>query len=194
MVLHFFNITQDKESSIPHEELGRSIATVQELQRKHEIFERELTALGNKVICPSRPIQTNYKITCFLFRCPHEILTESCACAFTIKNIAKGFFMSTIGPKRCLHLLSHFVPLWLCVLLHQVRELSNESLRLSTAYPGANATVITNSMEKVQQAWDSLQAAANARKRKLRAASEFQKFLSSVSTVAMYVRMYARGH
>lgn len=41
---------QDKEASIPHEELGRSIATVQELQRKHEIFDRELTALGNKVI------------------------------------------------------------------------------------------------------------------------------------------------
>ena len=59
--------------------------------------------------------------------------------------------------------------------------MSNESLRLSTAYPGANAAVITHSMEKVQQAWDSLQAAANSRKRKLRAASEFQKFLSSVS-------------
>ena len=40
---------QEKESSIPHEELGRSIATVQVLQRKHEAFERELTALGNKV-------------------------------------------------------------------------------------------------------------------------------------------------
>ena len=40
---------QEKESSIPLEELGRSIATVQVLQRKHEAFERELTALGNKV-------------------------------------------------------------------------------------------------------------------------------------------------
>lgn len=63
----------------------------------------------------------------------------------------------------------------------QVRELSNESLRLSTAYPGANATMITSSMEKVQLAWDSLQSAANGRKKKLRAASDFQKFLSSVS-------------
>jgi hypothetical protein len=45
---------QDKEASIPHEELGRSLATVQELQRKHEIFDRELTALGNKV-CPQAP-------------------------------------------------------------------------------------------------------------------------------------------
>lgn len=45
----FLCVLQDKEGSIPHEELGRSIATVQELQRKHEIFERELTALGNKV-------------------------------------------------------------------------------------------------------------------------------------------------
>ncbi len=41
--------SQDKESSIPHEELGRNITTVQVLQRKHEIFERELTALGSKV-------------------------------------------------------------------------------------------------------------------------------------------------
>jgi len=40
---------QDKEKSIPHEELGRNITTVQVLQRKHETFERELTALGNKV-------------------------------------------------------------------------------------------------------------------------------------------------
>ena len=63
----------------------------------------------------------------------------------------------------------------------QVRELSNESLRLSTTYPGANAEVITTSMEEVQLAWESLQAAANGRKRKLRASSELQKFLSSVS-------------
>ena len=43
-------VVQEKELSIPHEELGRSIATVQVLQRKHEAFERELTALGNKVL------------------------------------------------------------------------------------------------------------------------------------------------
>ena len=40
---------QDKEGSIPHEDLGKSIATVQVLQRKHETFEREVAALGNKV-------------------------------------------------------------------------------------------------------------------------------------------------
>ena len=40
---------QDKEGSIPHEDLGKSIATVQVLQRKHETFEREMAALGNKV-------------------------------------------------------------------------------------------------------------------------------------------------
>lgn len=40
---------QDKEGSIPHDDLGRSIATVQVLQRKHETFEREVSGLGNKV-------------------------------------------------------------------------------------------------------------------------------------------------
>ena len=40
---------QDKEGSIPHEDLGKSVATVQVLQRKHETFEREVVALGNKV-------------------------------------------------------------------------------------------------------------------------------------------------
>ena len=40
---------QDKESSIPHDDLGKNIATVQVLQRKHETFEREVLALGNKV-------------------------------------------------------------------------------------------------------------------------------------------------
>ena len=52
-VFFFFDVailSQEKELSIPHEELGRSIATVQVLQRKHEAFERELTALGNKVV------------------------------------------------------------------------------------------------------------------------------------------------
>ena len=62
-----------------------------------------------------------------------------------------------------------------------MRELSNEALRLSTSYPGANAAVITSSMEKAQLAWESLQGAANSRRKKLRAASDLQKFLSSVS-------------
>lgn len=37
-----------KENSVP-QELGRSIAVVQVLQRKHEAFEREIAAIGNKV-------------------------------------------------------------------------------------------------------------------------------------------------
>ena len=40
---------QDKEGSIPHDDLGRSIASVQVLQRKHETFDREVSGLGNKV-------------------------------------------------------------------------------------------------------------------------------------------------
>ena len=42
-------VLQDKKVAIPLGDLGRSIATVQVLQRKHEAFERELSALGNKV-------------------------------------------------------------------------------------------------------------------------------------------------
>ena len=38
-------------------------------------------------------------------------------------------------------------------------------------------------MEEVQLAWDSLQAASSAHKKKLRAALELQKLLSSVSAV-----------
>ena len=49
VVVVFYLVRKDKESSIPHDELGRNITTVQVLQRKHETFERELTALGNKV-------------------------------------------------------------------------------------------------------------------------------------------------
>ncbi len=65
----------------------------------------------------------------------------------------------------------------------QVKALSNESLRLSASYPGANAQVISSNVEEVHQAWESLQAVASARKKKLRAASELQKFLSSVRGV-----------
>ena len=63
----------------------------------------------------------------------------------------------------------------------QVRELNTECIRLTTSYPGANATVIGNSMEEVQLAWESLQTASTGRKKKLRAALELQKLLSSVS-------------
>ena len=48
IILHV-TVLQDKEMAIPHEDLGRSITTVQVLQRKHEAFERELSALGSKV-------------------------------------------------------------------------------------------------------------------------------------------------
>ena len=48
VILHV-TVLQDKEMAIPHEDLGRSITTVQVLQRKHEAFERELSALGSKV-------------------------------------------------------------------------------------------------------------------------------------------------
>ncbi len=63
-----------------------------------------------------------------------------------------------------------------------MKELSNESLRLSASYPGTNAQVISSHVEEVHYAWESLQAASSARKKKLRAASELQKFLSSVRT------------
>jgi spectrin beta len=100
---------KDKEGSIPHDDLGKSIATVQVLQRKHETFERECSALGNKV-----------------------------------------------------------------------KELSTECIRLTTSHSGANASVIAANMEEVQLAWESLQAASSGRKKKLRAALELQKLLSSV--------------
>ena len=38
-----------KRLHIPHEDLGKSVATAQVLQRKHETFERDVAALGNKV-------------------------------------------------------------------------------------------------------------------------------------------------
>lgn len=40
---------QDKEGSIASSDLGKSIASVQALQRKMETFEREVAALGTKV-------------------------------------------------------------------------------------------------------------------------------------------------
>ena len=47
--VHMLHLSQDKENSIRHDDLGRDIATVQALQRKHETFEHELEALGNQV-------------------------------------------------------------------------------------------------------------------------------------------------
>ena len=66
------------------------------------------------------------------------------------------------------------------ICLLQVRDLNTECLRLSSAYPGANAHAVTANMERVQVAWESLQAATSGRKRKLKASHELQKFLSSV--------------
>jgi hypothetical protein len=40
---------QEKEDSIPHDELGRDVASVTVLQRKHEAFENEGSALGSQV-------------------------------------------------------------------------------------------------------------------------------------------------
>ena len=42
-------VFQTKEGSIPHDDLGKSIASVQALQRKLEAFEREVAAMGTKV-------------------------------------------------------------------------------------------------------------------------------------------------
>lgn len=40
---------QEKEHSIPHDDLGRDVASVTVLQRKHEAFENEASALGGQV-------------------------------------------------------------------------------------------------------------------------------------------------
>ena len=88
-------------------------------------------------------------------------------------------------------------------LLWQVRELNNESLHLSATYPGANAQVITQGMEEVHLQWEALQAASLARKKKLRASIELQRFLGSVSDegsvvgqgrACRYVYMYTCTH
>ena len=67
------------------------------------------------------------------------------------------------------------------VLYTQVRELNTECIRLTTSYPGPSATAVANSMEEVQLAWESLQVSSSGRKKKLRAALELQKLLTSVS-------------
>ena len=40
---------KDKENSVSSSDLGKSISSVQALQRKMETFEREVAALGTKV-------------------------------------------------------------------------------------------------------------------------------------------------
>lgn len=64
-----------------------------------------------------------------------------------------------------------------------MKELNAECIRLTTSYPGPSATVVASSMEEVQLAWESLQVASSGRKKKLRAALELQKLLSSVSNM-----------
>lgn len=54
-------LLQEKEASIPQEELGKNIAAVQTLQRRHETFERELVALGNVV---SVKLKLNSELMC----------------------------------------------------------------------------------------------------------------------------------
>ena len=78
--------------------------------------------------------------------------------------------------------------------LPQVKELSSESIRLTTTYPGANAAVISTSMEPVHAAWESLQMASSGRKKKLRAALDLQKLLSSVRIHKFCVHMYVRTY
>lgn len=62
----------DKEGSIPHDDLGKSIQGVQALQRKLETFEREVAALGTKVrelsneclrLTSSHPAQTTKTVS-----------------------------------------------------------------------------------------------------------------------------------
>ena len=71
-----------------------------------------------------------------------------------------------------------------------MRELNTECVRLTTSYSGANASVIAESMEEVQLAWEILQVATSGRKKKLRAALELQKFISSVSPVCIITHSY----
>lgn len=41
-------VLQEKQAIIPEDDLGRDVATVEALQRKHEAFENELAALGSQ--------------------------------------------------------------------------------------------------------------------------------------------------
>ena len=76
-------ILQGKEGSIHHEDLGKSIATVQVLQRKHETFEREVTALGNKVhVCGyTHPLSLLYMCT---YMVCHDALPNKYMCMCTL--------------------------------------------------------------------------------------------------------------
>lgn len=79
----------------------------------------------------------------------------------------------------------------MCVLFYlQVRELNTECIRMTTSYPGPSATAVANSMEEVQLAWEALQVSSSGRKKKLRAALELQKLLSSVSNAIGHILEY----
>lgn len=134
---------------------------MQALQRKLEAFEREVAAMGTKVV---------------FTRTHTHMHTHPCLQDFQ-RQIDK-LKCELIIYKQYNYSMS---VLYVCVCL-QVRDLNNECLRLSAAYPGSNAHAVTVNMERVQVAWESLQTATVARKRKLKASHELQKFLSSVSS------------
>ena len=53
---------QEKEHSIPHDELGRDVASVTVLQRNHEAFENEASALGSQVSVHRCSLHSRYII------------------------------------------------------------------------------------------------------------------------------------
>ncbi len=71
----------------------------------------------------------------------------------------------------------------------QVRDLNNECLQLCSSHPGQNANKVSEVMEEVQSAWELLQAASLARKRKLKSSLELQKLLLSVSSFFFYTKV-----
>ena len=181
---------QEKEHSIPHDDLGRDVASVTALQRKHEAFENEASALGTQVrvgvavmarVClcflhPSRYIS-------FLLQLPFPCLLSILFLPFL--NIHIRFHSL---PSYLLSPLPHFAacslplvpPLLSLSPLLKVRDLSGEAMRLSALYPGGNAKGIMAKQEVINTAWESLTLAIQSRKKMLRSSLEFQKFLSLV--------------
>ena len=66
--------------------------------------------------------------------------------------------------------------------------MNNESLQLCSSHPGQSASKVSDTMEEVQTAWELLQAATLARKRKLKSSLELQKLLLSVSFVFIILK------
>ncbi|XP_065894234.1 spectrin beta chain, non-erythrocytic 1-like isoform X3 [Dysidea avara] len=70
---------------------------------------------------------------------------------------------------------------------NQVRDLGTEAIRLAASYPGNNAQAITAQQDEVNAAWESMQNSTLMRKKKLRAALELQKFLSTVRDLVSWM-------